>query len=363
MHLIFGSTAPQLSLAVVPFTAKSTASPAQTHCGITMANMVAFSVLVHYFALIGVLLALVRFKIVIHCFIDGKSRFIVAIGAHDNNRAQTVLELFLSATASYGVPSRVRGDHGTENVRVAEFMERTNGPNRGSYIWGRSVGNIHISMPIFSLSSRSVHNTRIERLWYDVTHGFGQKWKDFFIDLEAEHGLDRHNLAHIWLLHHLFLPSINADAQEFVHSWNNHVMHIRNQRNRSPRDMYMFSLLQDGPRGLHHLQPRDDPLPPEDIATYGIDWADADNPRYMNHLREHNPDDVGPDNVFTSAPVTLSHIAVETPHCPLTAIQIAGLDDALARRVDLSSRSMEIRRLVWVEALRLCRYFNTQMYS
>ena len=32
---------------------------------------------------------------------------------------------------------------------------------------------------------RSVHNSRIERIWYDITEGFGGKWKDFFTDLEA----------------------------------------------------------------------------------------------------------------------------------------------------------------------------------
>lgn len=139
-------------------------------------------------------------------------------------------------------------------------------------------------------------------------------------------------------------------------------MHIHGQRNRSPRDMYLFSLLQDGPRGLHHLQPpppAEDPLDPEDIPTYGIDWADADNPRYMNHLRQYNPDDTAPDNVFASAPVSLSHISVETPNSPLSLLQIAALDDALSRRVDLSSRNMDVRRLVWVEALRLCLLFNT----
>lgn len=80
---------------------------------------------------------LIRYKFVIHCFIDGKSRFVVGVGVHDNNRAATVLDLFLRSTELYGMPSRVRGDHGTENLRVAEYMEQVNGAGRGSYIWGR----------------------------------------------------------------------------------------------------------------------------------------------------------------------------------------------------------------------------------
>ena len=84
-------------------------------------------------------LGLIRFKIVIHCFIDGKSRFVTGIHVVSNNRSATVRDLFLKAIQQHGVPSRVRGDHGTENVLVAAWMEEFRGPGRGSYIWGRCV--------------------------------------------------------------------------------------------------------------------------------------------------------------------------------------------------------------------------------
>jgi hypothetical protein len=80
---------------------------------------------------------LIRWKIVIHGFVDGKTRFIVGLRAHDNNRASTVLHLFLESISVHGCPSRVRGDHGVENGRVADYMEENMGRNRGSYIWGR----------------------------------------------------------------------------------------------------------------------------------------------------------------------------------------------------------------------------------
>jgi hypothetical protein len=48
-----------------------------------------------------------------------------------------VLDVFLDAVAKHGLPNRVRGDHGTENVRVAAYMIQQCGDGRGSYIWGR----------------------------------------------------------------------------------------------------------------------------------------------------------------------------------------------------------------------------------
>jgi hypothetical protein len=70
---------------------------------------------------------------------NGKSRYVVGIRASNNNRSETVLNLFIQSIQENGSPSRVRGDHGTENIGVAEYMERTQGAGRGSYIWGRFV--------------------------------------------------------------------------------------------------------------------------------------------------------------------------------------------------------------------------------
>ncbi|PIL36082.1 hypothetical protein GSI_01742 [Ganoderma sinense ZZ0214-1] len=198
---------------------------------------------------------LIRWKLVIHCFIDGYSRFITGLRVHTNNHAETVLTLFLETATCHGVPSRVRGDHGTENIRVAEWMEEHRGLNRGSYIWGQSV-----------------HNTRIERLWYDVTRGFGLKWKNFFLELERCCGLDADNPAHIWLVHYLFLDAINHDAHEWAETWNAHVLHIKGERAASPRELFMFGMVRHGPWGITHIvePPHEDVA---DVAAFGIDWA------------------------------------------------------------------------------------------
>lgn len=80
---------------------------------------------------------LIRWRVVIHAFVDGYSRLVTGIQANDNNRASTVFDLFHSAIQAHGIPSRVRGDHGVENLEVAAFMEHNFGAERGSYIWGR----------------------------------------------------------------------------------------------------------------------------------------------------------------------------------------------------------------------------------
>ncbi|KAJ6620109.1 hypothetical protein B0H10DRAFT_2163679 [Mycena sp. CBHHK59/15] len=206
-------------------------------------------------------------------------------------------------------------------------MER--GELRGSYIWGRSV-----------------NNTRIERLWYDVTHEFGYKWKHF----------NPTGPEHIWLLHHLFLHCIDEDAQEWAEAWNRHDLQICGERTRSPHDMFFFSQLNDGPRGLERMAaPLDEEVP--DPTTYGIDWEVVDDPTLMHHHLMQNPQEWENNNPFAPSVQDLSEVPCEPPDSPFTPAQIAHLDREIAAAVDLTSRSMNIRKLVWKEAFRICNEF------
>ena len=83
---------------------------------------------------------------IVHGFIDGYSCTIVGMRVSNNNRADTVLDVFREAVKHWGFPSRVRGDHGTENIKVAAYVVYYRGAGRSSYIWGRFV-----TQPIHSM--------------------------------------------------------------------------------------------------------------------------------------------------------------------------------------------------------------------
>lgn len=89
---------------------------------------------------------LIRWRIVIHGGIDGYSCIPIYLQTSDNNRAANVLQSFLKGVEVYGLPSRVRSDHGGENTLVSQYMLRNPlcGPGRGSFITGRSVHNQRI---------------------------------------------------------------------------------------------------------------------------------------------------------------------------------------------------------------------------
>jgi hypothetical protein len=130
---------------------------------------------------------------------------ITGLRASTNNRASTVLEMFLDAILAYGIPSRVRGDRGGKNRDVAILMILLKGSDRGSYLWGSST-----------------HNSRIERLWVEVGTQFARQWRAFFLRLEKYHHLDRKNPQHLWLIHAIFLEAINQDCEQFRQNWNSH---------------------------------------------------------------------------------------------------------------------------------------------
>ena len=190
---------------------------------------------------------LIHWRLVIHGGIDGFSRLITFLTCSNNNRSETVLEQFISATDECGVPSRVRSDYGGENIQVWRFMEEVRGEGRSSYIAGSST-----------------HNTRIERLWRDVYTAVTYKFVNIFRVLEENGYLDPLNEADLFCLHYAYIPQINAALSAFKSAWNCHP--LSTEGNYSPLQLFAINAIVD---------------PVCDMATvapdYGLD-PDVDSP-------------------------------------------------------------------------------------
>jgi hypothetical protein len=99
------------------------------------------------------------------------------------------------------------------------------------------------------------------------------KWKPFLRSLEERHGLQVDLAAHIWLIHHLFLNCLNGDIVEWAEHWNAHVMRLKDQRNATPRDMFLRGLRRcptrrqgDAIPGVGHVPVDGNTMEDEDIV-------------------------------------------------------------------------------------------------
>ena len=185
---------------------------------------------------------LIQWKFVVHGCIDGNSRAIIYLKCRTNNLAATALQFFIEGTEKFGVPSRVRADHGVENVDIARFMITTRGTDRGSFITGASI-----------------HNQRIERLWREVNRVLGALYKDLFIFMENNDVLDVDNEVHLLALEIVYLPRINASLNEFEQQWNYHG--VRTVCHQSPMALWYS----------RNIQSQED-VPINDLALYGAEY-------------------------------------------------------------------------------------------
>lgn len=167
---------------------------------------------------------LIKWRFVIMGGIDGYSRTVVYLKCCDNNRADSVLQIFRDAVHDYGLPSQIRSDLGGENVDVWRYMIEEHS-NMSAVITGSST-----------------HNQRIERLWRDVYRSVGVVFRDTFCQLEEEGHLDPLNEIDLFCLHLVFLPRVNAALKSFCNPWNNHSVSTAN--NMTPNQLFIRGALE-----------------------------------------------------------------------------------------------------------------------
>lgn len=169
-----------------------------------------------------------------------------------------------------------------------------------------------------------MHNIRIERLWVDVTIQVTAKWKDRFRRFELSHGLEINNPNHIWLLHLLFLTTINNELDFFAKSWNQHKIQIRDGPNRSPADMFGFDMLVHGIRG-HQLSSSDnmsvdDNMSEAELEVFGVDWEGLEDNSLLLSRQSNNPNNEDPSSWIgrRGPPENLSEVRLDAPDQPVT---------------------------------------------
>jgi hypothetical protein len=209
-----------------------------------------------------------RWGFATHGGVDGFSRLIVYLHCTTSNSAQEVLTAFASACLQYNLPSRVRSDHGSENLLVGLLMNVMRGENRGSFITGRSV-----------------HNQRIERMWRDVHKEVTSKFYNLFYAMEDSGRLQPDNSIHRYALQKVYLPQINVELQQFRSAWNNH--RLRTVRNKTPNQVWTEGFARCAGNGSRVTVPAfltDMPSLADGLlhrlSVSGINHTDADEPAF-----------------------------------------------------------------------------------
>ena len=111
-----------------------------------------------------------------------------------------------------------------------------------------------------------VHNQHIERLWLDVKRLVVCRFKSIFYSMEENDLLDPLNDLHLYVLHLVFLSSINNALRELLEDSNNHP--LSSEHNFSPYQLWrlvLYSCQISNPEEFNELSKND-------WESFGIDY-------------------------------------------------------------------------------------------
>lgn len=159
------------------------------------------------------------------------------------------MNLFTRPAVSFGLPSRVRSDHGYENIFVAYLMNAVRGLQRGSHMTGKSV-----------------HNQRIERLWVDIFKDVVSYFYNLFYAMEDAGLINHDNPVHLYALQKVYLGVINERLSFYQKSWNSH--NIRTENEKNPEQIWLNVMLTQYESGLTSVNKVFNPLPDLDERVH-----------------------------------------------------------------------------------------------
>ncbi|XP_034072352.1 uncharacterized protein LOC117546278 isoform X1 [Gymnodraco acuticeps] len=246
---------------------------------------------------------LIRWGLVTHAGIDGNSRLVTFINCGTDNTALTVLTHFVRATCRYGLPSRVRSDHGGENTLVALLMNLLQGNGEVRHITGQSV-----------------HNQRIERLWRDVFQQVVHYFYTLFYSFEDEQILNPEDDIQKMALQIVFKPEIQKRLDLFRHAWNNH--RLRTANNRTPTHIWMEGMLANREQ---HSTAIDNVFGNDPYSQENIENGLARHGIRLDQLQANNDD-------------LERAVIVPQPHIILSSEQQQDLQNAMTGTTDLKDR-------------------------
>ena len=151
----------------------------------------------------------------IHGAVDGFSRRILWLKVINSNKDPKVIcfEYLKYLSSLAGVPRKIVGDRGTENVYVAAAQR----------FLRRNHGDLYAGTTSFKYG-KSISNQRIEAFWSQLRRSCSGWWMNFFKDMIDTGDLDTTNIIQKECITFVFSGLLQLELDKFREMWNTHLI-------------------------------------------------------------------------------------------------------------------------------------------